>query len=136
MDSMRVMMWSNHHLSIEKSKEIKTLKKEYSSIARDVVGEAYFNITGKKLSEKELSRKTFLLFGMMNWIFGWYSPNKHGNSQDLIDDIFNTFVNGLRGEKTDLSRAAKNKIQKVYLENKKTELLSSEVSTSSQGERM
>jgi hypothetical protein len=51
----------------------------------------------KKIDAKELSRKTYLLFGMMNWIFGWYAPDKHGFVDDLIDDIFCIFVAGTRG---------------------------------------
>lgn len=92
-DAMRVMTWGTQSLSLENAKVIEQLKNKYTRAARQVVCQVYSS--GNAQSEKtQLERETYILFGMMNWLFSWYSPKKHGDVRQLIADIYRTFVYG------------------------------------------
>jgi AcrR family transcriptional regulator len=106
-DEMRVMTWGTQELPLEKAKMIEKMKARYTGAARDVVRQVYEHMTGEEMEEKQLERETYILFGMMNWIFGWYSPRKHGSVGDLVGDIYRTFIHGFASrqeEQDDLSR--------------------------------
>jgi len=91
---MRVMMFSTQQIDEERSNEIKQLKNQYTEEFNTAVSEYIFQLSGKKTSLKLLQRKTYLLFGMMNWVYGWFSTNEHGTVEELVDDIYTTFTSG------------------------------------------
>ena len=95
LDEMRVMMLGTQQLDSSHGKKIEDAKKEYGDIGHKIVAQYLKHSSEIKLNKKDISRKVFLLFGMMNWIYGWYSPLKHGSEAALIDDIFNTFTRGV-----------------------------------------
>jgi hypothetical protein len=35
--------------------------------------------------DEELERATYALFGMLNWVYGWYEPRRHGPPEVLAD---------------------------------------------------
>ena len=92
------MMFGAHEMEKEHTQKIRNLKETYRKLFSKMVSDFVEKKSGTKLSPTELTRKTFLLFGMMNWTFGWYSPKKHGCEEDLINDIYNTFTKGVVGE--------------------------------------
>ncbi|MCH8346909.1 MAG: TetR family transcriptional regulator [Proteobacteria bacterium] len=94
LDEMRVMMFGTLELSKDRGREINRLKEVYRQNVQKIVQAYIAEARGSGLSEVELARKTYLLFGMMNWIFGWYSSGAHGTPEDLADDIFRTFTEG------------------------------------------
>jgi AcrR family transcriptional regulator len=97
LDEMRVMTWGTHELPVERADAIQALKDRYTGAARDIVGAVYREASGDDLDAQRLSRETFILFGMLNWIFGWYSPARYGRVEDLVGDIYRTFLHGLAG---------------------------------------
>jgi TetR/AcrR family transcriptional regulator, cholesterol catabolism regulator len=97
MSEMRVMMFGTHDIDRKRSQIISKLKDNYASIVRQAVQDYLQNQSDKQFSESEISRKTYLLFGMMNWIYGWYSKNEHGSSSELANDIYVTFTQGCLG---------------------------------------
>lgn len=94
---MRVMMFGTHEIDEAGSAKIRNIKEAYRVIGRDIVRDYMTEITGQAPGRKEVDRKAYLLFGMMNWIFGWYSPKKHGSEKELVEDIYSTFTNGIVG---------------------------------------
>jgi len=93
---MRVMMFSTQQIDETRSKEIKDLKDKYTHYFTDAVGHYILQMSGEKIEQKLLDRKTYLLFGMMNWVYGWFSTNEHGTVDELIDDIYSTFTEGCK----------------------------------------
>jgi AcrR family transcriptional regulator len=100
-NAMRVMTWGTQALSVENARTVEKLKDGYTREAKSVVRQIYQTMNSVHMDEKRLSRETYILFGMMNWMFGWYSPKKHGNVRKLIEDIYATFVHGLDGTRVD-----------------------------------
>jgi len=98
-DEMKVMMLGTHEMSPDRGRSVRDIKSEYTQIGQVIVREICQAETGVAPDAKELSRKTFLLFGMLNWIFGWYSSKEHGDADELMNDIYTTFLCGLGGEK-------------------------------------
>lgn len=98
-DEMKVMLWGTQPLPPDKSRAIRDLKDEYNAMAQKTVARVIGERTGKTPKAAELSRKTYLLFGMMNWAFAWYAPVHHGGIEELVDEIFHMFVQGLSVER-------------------------------------
>jgi AcrR family transcriptional regulator len=95
MDEMRVMNWGTQELERERAATIRMLKHRHTADARDIVKAVYRSATGRSIGSRRLSRLTYLLFGMMNWIFGWYTSDEHGSVDELIRDIYRTFMHGI-----------------------------------------
>ena len=91
---MRVIMFGTQDLAPERSRDISASKEHYRERVQAIVGAYIAEQKGVPLDNAELTRKTFLLFGMMNWIFGWYSSGDHGPAEELAEDIFQTFTKG------------------------------------------
>lgn len=96
-DEMRVMNWGTQELEYDRAMTIKKLKDRYTADARAVVAAVHERAAGEAAAARPLARRTFLLFGMMNWIFGWYSSGAHGGVDELVRDIYRTFMFGVRG---------------------------------------
>jgi AcrR family transcriptional regulator len=94
MNEMRVMVFGTQDIDKKRSRLISDLKDDYARIINRVVADYIQSHSGDRPDEKEVSRKTYLLFGMMNWIYGWYSKNEHGSADELADDIYQTFTEG------------------------------------------
>ena len=97
MSEMRVMMFGTHDLDRKRGQVIRQLKDDYASIVKLAVNGFIESQSDRLVSEPEVSRKTYLLFGMMNWIYGWYSKNEHGSADELAEDIYETFTKGCLG---------------------------------------
>lgn len=88
------------------SHEINTLKGE----AYDKVFERrrrYYDIALGLVREVKAKRKdsalqvplaTLNLFGMLNWIYMWYDPDKNRSYRVLAKEIYNLFLNGIKSK--------------------------------------
>ena len=97
MDEMRVMTWGTHELAVPRAREIHDLQDRYAARVRQAVRDVDLRMRGNAPADARLDRETYLLFGMMNWMFTWYSPDAHGRPEELVSDMFLTFVGGLGG---------------------------------------
>lgn len=113
LDEMRVMTWGTQALELEDARTIQALKDRYTRAARKLIAD----ISPRPLRGKRLTRETFILFGMMNWIFGWYEQSKHGRVEDLVDDICRTFISGVCGEGGADLGEARVRVRKWFSEN-------------------
>ncbi len=99
LSEMRVMTSGSMEMNEERSQILWQLKDDYSQLGMKIVGDYMQQHTNTKYSKETISRKTYLLYGMMNWIFGWYSAKEHGTAMDVSEDIFITFTKGCRSIK-------------------------------------
>jgi AcrR family transcriptional regulator len=114
-DEMRVMNWGTQELEYKRAMTIKKLKDRHTADARDIIQEIH-TAAGHPLDQRALERQTFLLFGMMNWIFGWYSSRTHGGIEELIRDIYRTFMYGASGGQAPAARETLADIEAVVRE--------------------
>ncbi len=103
MNEMKIMMFGTQSIDKKQSKLINKLKDDYANEIKSIVSSYMHDSSNDVFSDAEVSRRTYLLFGMMNWIYGWYSKSEHGSSEALAQDIFNTFTQGcsIKSEQTE-----------------------------------
>ncbi|MCK5424375.1 MAG: TetR/AcrR family transcriptional regulator [Emcibacter sp.] len=94
LSEMRIMTSGTMEMNEQRSQTLWKLKQEYTELAQNIVGDYIRSQTDTDHSTNIINRKTYLLYGMMNWIFGWYSAKDHGTATQVADDIFSTFTSG------------------------------------------
>jgi len=91
-DVMRVLVQGHSALGSEERDAVRTLKARHFAIARDIIR----RILGEQpMAEEELERVTYSIFGMMNWIYGWYDPERHGSVRDVARSMHRIALSGL-----------------------------------------
>ncbi len=98
-DVMRVLVHEAASLPTAGRRAVRGLKERYFEIARAIVAElvaggcdrldaaAEATEAGEPEPGAELDRITYNLFGMLNWIYGWYEPEAHGGPHELARTI-------------------------------------------------
>jgi len=94
LSEMRVMTSGSMEMNEQRSRILWGLKDEYATLGQNIVGGYMSAQTGIDYPPEVVSRKTYFLYGMMNWIFGWYSATRHGTADQVAEDIFRTFTRG------------------------------------------
>ncbi len=94
LNEMRVMTSGSMEMNDQRSRVLWRLKEDYAKLGQQIVGDYINHQTEAFYPPEAVSRKTFLLYGMMNWIFGWYSAEQHGSAEEVAQDIFRTFTEG------------------------------------------
>ncbi len=97
-DVMRVLIHEAAALEPEQRREVRTTKDRYFRIARGIVArilEQQAQGGGGEVDEGEIDRATYCVFGMMNWVYAWYDPERHGPPRELAHTIHRMAICGL-----------------------------------------
>ncbi len=89
-DVMRVLVHEAAALRPEQRRELRRLKDAYFALARELMDALY----DAPIAERE--RATYSLFGMINWVFAWYEPARHGSPFEVARTIHRMTLAGLR----------------------------------------
>jgi AcrR family transcriptional regulator len=99
---MRTLIHEAASLPDERRRVVRRLKEQYFEIGRCIVRDLVANgcgnpaVAGRRLADDaELERITYSLFGMLNWIYGWYEPPVHGGPRLLARPIHEIALCGL-----------------------------------------
>ena len=93
-DIMRVLILEASTLPPARRAIIRVLKEHYFRLGCDVLhvlvefgcgAGGAGAIAGP--DDEELERVTYSFFGMLNWIWGWYEPRRHGSAEQLARTI-------------------------------------------------
>lgn len=96
-DVMRVLIYEASKLDREHRREVRELKTAYFERALDIVAQIFAERAGGAPDRAELERATYCVFGMMNWVYGWYSPKRHGPADRVIRTIHGMAMSGILG---------------------------------------
>jgi AcrR family transcriptional regulator len=102
-DSMRVLIHEAAALPPLRRKAVRSLKERYFRIVQEIV-RAIFAGEG---DAAEIERATYNIFGMLNWVYGWYRPERHGTAQDVARSIHRMALSGM------IARAAHRPVQEA-----------------------
>lgn len=69
---------------------VRSLKEEYFALARSVVSD----VAASGTNGEEIERTTYCLFGMLNWVYGWYDSRRHGPPEALARTIHRIATRG------------------------------------------
>jgi AcrR family transcriptional regulator len=92
MCEMKVMAHEDESLTGELDEKILILKRRYVKILMDLIGELQGRASGKVI---DLRAATFSLFGMMNWIYTWYHPERDLPLPKLIEQMLRIYFFGI-----------------------------------------
>lgn len=93
-DVMRVLVHEASALPSSRRRVVREMKERYFSLALEIVGRLMAN-GGSRVKRCELLRTTYSVFGMLNWVYGWYEPARHGTPEDVARTIHRTALCGL-----------------------------------------
>ena len=98
---LRTLVHEAASLPDERRRVVRRLKEQYFEIGRrivrDLVGSQPDGV-GRRVDAAELERITYSLFGMLNWIYGWYRPRIHGGPRQLARTIYEITLCGLTAD--------------------------------------
>lgn len=99
-DVMRVLVHEAASLPRNERSAIRSLKERYFGLARSIVARVVETgcgqtATGEALDPAELDRVTYNVFGMLNWLYGWYDPKAHGAPQTVASTIYRLTLCGV-----------------------------------------
>lgn len=90
---MRVLIYEAHSLDDEYYQKFKNKQLEYIAVIKEVLQE----ILKRNNSGRNINVVTFILLGMLNWIIQWYEPKGIVSPDNLAEEMYTFFINGLEG---------------------------------------
>jgi len=97
----RVLVEEAGELPPKRRRAVRSLKETYFAIGRAVVDEVNQHGCGGgaipmgPLPPAEVERNTYNIFGMLNWIYGWYDAKRHGEPAVVARSIYRLVLCGL-----------------------------------------
>ena len=64
-----------------------------------VVGEINGVATDRVEHDRQVRHRTLFIFGMLNWVFRWYEPEKDDPTGTLGDEMVAMVLDGLNGKR-------------------------------------
>ena len=86
---MKVMSRESDQLTGQFADEVNELRRRYVRLVRGILDEI-----GVETATTPVA--TFLLFGMMNWLYTWYDPGRDGSPHDIAAAVKRIFLEGIR----------------------------------------
>lgn len=94
-DELTICSHEINTLTGEAYQKVWERRRRYYHIALGIVGEIK---SKQKDSALQVSLATLNLFGMLNWIYMWYDPEKKRSYRVLAREIYNLFLNGIKSK--------------------------------------
>lgn len=98
-DVMRVLVHEAGTLPVRERAKVRALKERYYDLGRAIVARLY----GKPVYARDLERVTYGIFGMLNWIYGWYEPARHGSPAEVALSLHRLALSGLAPDHESMS---------------------------------
>ncbi len=94
---MKVMSRESEQLAGDYAERIGEFRRRYVRLVRGILDEL-----GREhvLRDVPTSVAVFVLFGMMNWMYTWYDPERDGSAADLGRAVKGIFLHGLVSDGT------------------------------------
>ena len=92
MAEMKVLSHEAESLAGDLHTHVSTKKNRYTALARSILQDVRSQQNND--SQIDLTVATYALFGMMNWIYNCYDPQRKLKVSELVDNVTRLFVNG------------------------------------------
>ena len=93
MNEMRVVSREVEFLTGESQAVVTEKQKRYYLRCVEILAD----LGGSKKSTEDLRVAALALFGMINWIYAWYRPDRDGDAKRLADEMTQLFLHGFLG---------------------------------------
>ncbi|MBI5494541.1 MAG: TetR/AcrR family transcriptional regulator [Deltaproteobacteria bacterium] len=112
---MRVLVHEAGALPPARRRAVRVLKEKYFDIGLGIVRDILHEAAGTPPPALEIERAAYSVFGMINWVWGWYEPDRHGSAEDVARTISRVALSGLVGtaRHAGMQEAVEKKLVKV-----------------------
>ncbi len=83
-------------LSGERYEGVEALRRRYYRLMASVVAELRDGVGAGTSESKEARHAALFIFGMLNWVFMWYTPERYGSVEQIGNEMLELVLNGLR----------------------------------------
>ncbi len=97
---MKICTFELHSLTEDRYRNVEELRRRYFRIAAEIVGEIIGGEGDSTEREAEARHYTLFIFGMLNWIFMWFDPERDAPLEDLSDRLIHLALHGLSGSRS------------------------------------
>ncbi|MCP5112763.1 MAG: TetR/AcrR family transcriptional regulator [bacterium] len=95
-NEMKVCNYELETMADDQFKTIETIRRKYYKIFAEVV-EALLGRTSRRAADRTSVRRTTMsIFGMLNWIYMWFDPERDGPMTKLGDEMITFILGGLK----------------------------------------
>lgn len=91
-ETMRVLVHEAGELPPRERAQVRRLKERYFDLGRAIVAELH------PAGARELEHVSYGIFGMLNWIYGWYEPTRHGPPDEVARSLSDLALRGLASQ--------------------------------------
>jgi len=81
-DTMRVLIHEASALPPRERAIVRKLKERYFEFGRAILAELH------PAGERELEHVSYGIFGMLNWMYSWYEPERHGPPDEVARSLY------------------------------------------------
>jgi AcrR family transcriptional regulator len=78
---------------------VEEIRRRYYRLMASVVAQVIDGPTAGTRETTQSRHAALFIFGMLNWIFMWYDPSRHGSVEDIGQEMRDLLLNGLRRTK-------------------------------------
>lgn len=78
---------------------VEGIRRQYYRLMAAVVADVMGGPGSKGKETRKSRHATLFIFGMLNWIFMWYEPSRHGTVEQIGREMRDLVLNGLRRTK-------------------------------------
>lgn len=96
-NELKVCTYELESLPDRQYEAVEALRRDYYLLMAKVVTEVMAGPDGAPASERTGRHASLFIFGMLNWIFMWYDPARHGTVEQIGREMVSFALNGLRG---------------------------------------
>jgi AcrR family transcriptional regulator len=88
---MKVLSHESDSLTGEARREIAGMKRDYFRALAEIL----VDVPGHDWSDQEVRRVGLAIFGMVNWIYTWYDPERDGTAEELAATMCDVVTRGI-----------------------------------------
>ena len=96
-NELKVCTFELESLGGERYENIAELRRRYFLCMARVVGELNGVPADRAEHDGKVRHRTLFIFGMLNWVFMWYDPQRDNSVETLGDEMVSLVLDGLRG---------------------------------------
>lgn len=96
-NELKVCTFEMESLGPKPYKIVEEIRRRYYRLMASVVAQVISGPAVGKRETRQSRHASLFIFGMLNWIFMWYEPSRHGTVEQLGEEMRDLLLNGLRG---------------------------------------
>jgi AcrR family transcriptional regulator len=96
-NELKVCTFELESLQGDRFENVAQLRRRYYLCMARVVGEINGVAAAAVENDRQVRHRTLFIFGMLNWVFMWYDPEKDDPAGTLGDEMVAMVMNGLKG---------------------------------------